>query len=595
MPRRLVRERSAPQPPSASLGRPGARELLLVVGGYMLLTIAATWPLARNLNSALLGSGDGLQNIWNLWWARQALQRGHLDLYHTFMLYHPDGVSLAYHTLVPLNCLAAYPLLLLGIDVRVVFNSFALATSVCSGLTLYLLLRHHSQDRLAAFLAGSVWLFSPIRLSRLMYGNVQIYSTQFIPIMVYCLERARRGTGWGYWLGAGMALGLTAWCGLELALGTALLAGLLLVFDLCRSGVTWRRVGRWAAVVVVTVGVALPVVWPLLSDAALFPAERDTLASSERNSADLLGLFVPDTATDPLVGRLAPAPLARAIAFVQRVSYGNPHEKSVFLGYSVLAVALAALLGVRRREVCEWTIVAIVFALLALGPRLYIGGQPSLPMPFRLLNALPFLGSGRSPSRMVLFTMLALSVVCAHGLAALRARRPRLQWLAVLLGLCFFLEFYAAPVPLDRRAYEVSAHSLFLRDDARAGAVLDVPLDLFGAEGPASQYMLEQMTHGRPIAGGYVSRTPEGVMWPLERPFLSQLHARLYGDTTPHLFDAEVLAGARDELAALDVRFVVLHTRYLDEGDAALMRDVLTGLLAAPVYEDGQACIWALD
>jgi len=580
-------------------------EALLVCLGYLALTVAATWPLILNMNSALLGSGDGLQNLWNLWWAERALSRGQLNLYFTDLLYHPGGVSLAYHTLVPFSCLLAYPFLALGAPIGVVYNAITLLTTVASGFGMYLLLRDRTHDRLSAFVAGVIFCFAPIRMSRLMYGNVQIYSTQFIPLLVWCIERARRAPRLRYLLGAGMALGLTAWCSLELALGAAILAGLLILFDLLRRGKLWPRLRGWLLVVGVTLLVALPVVWPLLRDAPQFPAEANTLASSERNSADLLGLFVPDFETNPLVRRIAPRPLAQAIDHVHRVSYGNPYEKSVFLGYVVLLTALATVILVRprdprardprRRGVREWAIIAGTFALLALGPVLRIAGHASVPLPYRLLNALPFLGTGRTPSRLVLFTMLALAVVCGDGLAYLRLRRPRLQWLVLLVGAAVYLEFFAAPVHLDRRAFVVAPHAAFLRDAPTAGAVLNVPLDLYGAEGPAADYMLAQMTHGRPIVGGYVSRTPTAALAPLEQPFLKLLHARLYGDATPWAFPPEVLEGAMAELRALDVRYVVLHAGAFAPEDYAAVREVLAGLLAQPIYEAADACIWRLD
>ncbi len=596
----------APETPVHGLPRIALAEVLLVCVGYLTLAIAATWPLILNMNTALLGSGDGLQNLWNLWWAEQALSRGQFNLYFTELLYHPQGVSLAYHTLVPFSCLLAYPFLALGAPIGIVYNAITLFTTVASGFGMYLLVRDRTQYRLGAFVAGVIFCFAPIRMSRLMYGNVQIYSTQFIPLMVWCIERARyrprarRAPHRRYLLGAGLALGLTAWCSLELALGAAILAGLLILFDLLRRGPRWPRLRGWLLMVGVTLLVALPVVWPLLRDAPQFPAEANTLASSERNSADLLGLFVPDYETNPLVRRIAPQPLKAAIDYVHRVSYGNPYEKSVFLGYVVLLTALASVILVRernapRREVREWAVVAGIFALLALGPVLRIAGRASVPLPYRLLNALPFLGTGRTPSRLVMFAMLALAVVCGDGLAHLRAKRPRLQWLVLLVGVAVYVEFFAAPVYLDRRAFEVAPHAEFLRDAPEVGAVLNVPLDFYGAEGPAADYMLAQMTHGRPIVGGYISRTPTAVLAPLEQPFVKLLHARLYGDGTSWSFAPEVLEGAMHELHTLDVRYVVLHAAPLSPEDYAVVREVLAGLLARPVYDAADACIWTLD
>jgi hypothetical protein len=86
-----------------------------VLASYALLSLLLTWPLVLHLSSALpavrneLGV-DVFQNVWNMWWTRQAL----VDLsnpYWTPVLIYPQGASLTLHTLnLPLGLLAA-PLL----------------------------------------------------------------------------------------------------------------------------------------------------------------------------------------------------------------------------------------------------------------------------------------------------------------------------------------------------------------------------------------------------------------------------------------------------------------------------------------------------
>ena len=50
------------------------RRHIQVIGGYLALALALTWPTAANFASAIPGDGfDGLQNYWNLWWVRRAL------------------------------------------------------------------------------------------------------------------------------------------------------------------------------------------------------------------------------------------------------------------------------------------------------------------------------------------------------------------------------------------------------------------------------------------------------------------------------------------------------------------------------------------
>jgi len=46
-----------------------ARLHILVLAGYLLLTLVMTYPLAVHFTQAIPGDGfDGWQNSWNLWW-----------------------------------------------------------------------------------------------------------------------------------------------------------------------------------------------------------------------------------------------------------------------------------------------------------------------------------------------------------------------------------------------------------------------------------------------------------------------------------------------------------------------------------------------
>ncbi len=72
--------------------------------GYGLLALALTWPLARQLGSAIPGdSFDGWQNLWNLWWMREAWLVRHISPYFTDMLFAPTGADLRFQTMAPFN------------------------------------------------------------------------------------------------------------------------------------------------------------------------------------------------------------------------------------------------------------------------------------------------------------------------------------------------------------------------------------------------------------------------------------------------------------------------------------------------------------
>src|SRR5688572_3004713 len=78
---------------------------------YSAMFCVLTFPSLRRLTagSVFCDAGDGLQNLWNLWWVRKALLELHQLPWHTTFLHFPFGTTLVGHTLNPLNGLLALP------------------------------------------------------------------------------------------------------------------------------------------------------------------------------------------------------------------------------------------------------------------------------------------------------------------------------------------------------------------------------------------------------------------------------------------------------------------------------------------------------
>ena len=65
------------------------------LASYTVLSIAATWPLARNFDSRLIGDAhqDQMHSVWILWHTNEWLH-GREALFSTDLLYHLEGISI---------------------------------------------------------------------------------------------------------------------------------------------------------------------------------------------------------------------------------------------------------------------------------------------------------------------------------------------------------------------------------------------------------------------------------------------------------------------------------------------------------------------
>ena len=91
---------------------------------------------------------------------------------------------------------------------------------------------------------------------------------------------------------------------------------------------------------------------------------------------------------------------------------------------SLLVIAVAIWrAGYRPRK--RWFVLTIGFALLALGPFIYIAGANThVPGPWALLRYAPGFGLARMPSRFAIVALLGVAVLMAGALAAIGERWP---------------------------------------------------------------------------------------------------------------------------------------------------------------------------
>jgi hypothetical protein len=113
-------------------------ELGIVLLGYLVLSVALTWPLVRNFRTALIGLGDPQHYLWVLWHYKEAFL-GREPLFSTALLYYPQGSSLWTQGMGPLAGWLALPFWLLGPEAA--YNGLVLVGFWFTGYCLYLLAR----------------------------------------------------------------------------------------------------------------------------------------------------------------------------------------------------------------------------------------------------------------------------------------------------------------------------------------------------------------------------------------------------------------------------------------------------------------------
>jgi hypothetical protein len=210
---------------------------------------------------------------------------------------------------------------------------------------------------------------------------------------------------------------------------------------------------------------------------------------------------------------LAPNPLHPVVRWFTGDPLTQPRRYIEYTA-SISLIALAVIgfavwrAGYRPRK--SWVAITIGFALLALGPFVYVAGvNTHVPGPWALLRYLPGFGLARMPGRFTIVAILGVTVLMAGALAAIGGRWPQRRRL-IGAGVFCLLVFELWPAPRTLYSAEVSAIYDRIAADPRPVRVLALPFGVrdgiwsTGNFRPRTQY--DQVRHGKALIGGYLSR-----------------------------------------------------------------------------------------
>jgi hypothetical protein len=536
----------------------------VVLGSYLLLAIVLSWPLIVRFTTHVPGDGsDDPALVWNLWWVKHAIVDLHSNPLVCDYLFYPLGIDLTFYTLTILNGFISIPLQpLLGLVSA--NNVLVLGTFILSSYGVYLLATYllpENAHTSVPFIAGLIYAFSSNRFIYASLGQVNILSTQWIPFYVLFLVKSRRKPRkLGYPLLAAVFLLLNGYTEFTYASFLLVLTIIYLLYWLVADG--WRSNVPFVRNLVLTGAIFVlgmsPILYRMLRVLAV---EGDFLVEglgfANVFSADLLGFLVPSHLH----------PLSDLWQRSLHFSYLN----FVFVGYGVLGLAvLGAVSFFGRRTVRFWVVAVIVFALIALGPTLRINGQESdLPLPFDLLQALPFFKGNRYPSRYSVMLTLCWALLASYGLHWLTSRlrgRTAKRGLSALFAGIVLLEHLS--VPLSLSDFRVPDAYSAIAEDAGDYTVLEIPLAwrngfrVTGTKDPVIMFtQYYQTVHEKRLVGGNTSRNPEyKFQYFTEAPVLNTILALENG----HEVDRDTWERDRqlapEVLRLLGVRYVVVHT-----------------------------------
>ena len=537
-----------------------------------------TWPLAARLATHIpVGTGgDVWVHQWTLSWLKKCVTEG-LNPFYTDLLFHPNGVSLTSHNIAWLNFALWLPLQAI-LGNHTAYSLMYIGLFALNGFAMYLLAREWTGSPLAAFIGGLIYGFWPYVASQSGHPNMIVIL--WLPLALLYLRRTmEKGRKRDAVLAAVFLalIGVARW---QLLIVGGVIIGLYLLYKCLTDGAcrTWRTLALLVLVGLLAAALMAPLAAPVVVGQLTRAYPDDVLIDDPaKGHTDLLAYVLPNSNLS-LWGDVVPR-LGENFRFTR--------DRVEFIGYTTIVLALYG--AVKNWSAARfWVLAAGMHIVLALGSQLRVGSQlyPQVLMPYRLVEDLFFVRIVRNPHRFNVFLGLPMGMLAALGVTALLRRRPS-GWKsalpAIVAGVLILGESSLVPYRIERPVTPAWYHQL--AQEAGRFAVLDLPLHprLYD-----KWFMFYQVTHGKALVEGHVSRTTREAFAFLESTLLLK---RLRRDNVldPALVD---ITHQLQPLAEAGVRYIILHKQFALPEQLANWQDWLT---FEPYYRDADLVVYRTD
>ncbi|MGE5531081.1 MAG: hypothetical protein ACM3VW_03050 [Bacteroidota bacterium] len=399
----------------------------LALAYFAFVTLMLLYRVVLNLDGWAGDPGDPLLNAWILAWDWHALVDRVPQFFNT-NIFFPYSLTLAYSESLLGDLPIAGPIIALTGNPLLATNVLVLLSFIIGGWTMYFAVSRMTGSGWAGLIAGTIFAFNLERFAA--FTHLQLLTTQWLPLMVYCLDRMLTQGRWKYWGGLVIFFNLQFLSSYYIGLFMSLTLGLLLVGYLLAGlvRVTPRLVGQLAAFAAVVLAINVPLAMPYFTLAKQLGMQRtvgEVVALSGSPAA-----YVTADPRNWLYGALGKA-------FDANGMLGGEHY--LFLGVTCWLLALAAVLlrkvgPLQRRRVWAFAGVLAVLVVLSWGPQL-----GPLTLPYRLLfEYAPGFKSIRVPARLIVLVTAVLAMLAGYGAAPLLERLGKWRRL-VGGGLCLLV------------------------------------------------------------------------------------------------------------------------------------------------------------
>ncbi|MDH4138661.1 MAG: hypothetical protein OEW09_18375, partial [Anaerolineae bacterium] len=299
-----------------------ARIHLLIIGLYLVLSLALTYPLILRFTTHVPGSAtwafDEYTFLWNMWWFKHSTFDLQTNPLYSSHIFYPLGISLVLYTYHLHNALLSVPLQSF-LSLATINNILLIGSLTLSGYGTFLLLKYlliTGQDTspiptplsgkrrldsptssprrgMAAFLGGIVYAFTASRFVYLALGHYNFASNHWIPFYALYVIKTIREPRMKNALWAGIFLTLTLSCEMTYGIFLAVFTIIYLLFTSRKKILNIQFAKRLGLLVITFLLTYSPMLYFVFREMLYGGYTLEGWGDALKLSTDLLGFFTP--------------------------------------------------------------------------------------------------------------------------------------------------------------------------------------------------------------------------------------------------------------------------------------------------------------
>lgn len=558
----------------------------LIFFSFFALAVIFTYPLIINFSDSIVGwksMNDGELFLWNFWWVKYSIFNIKTNPFYTNYVYFPQTVSLTLHTLTIFPALISSVFQLFTKNIVIVYNIMFLLTFAFSGLGTYLLVKYIYKNKFVAYIAGIAFAFCPYVFAHAYSGHFNLMNTWTIPFYLYFLLRMFDKKRLLDVFLASLIVTFQIYTDFHYLFYMFIFSVIILLFYIVKEKNKIKQNLKNSLILVFLIVIfSIPVIIPTYKFTKIYneyQGQREYYEPAVEYTN--LRHYFPGPNYQ---NKLLVSDETRDI--VEKNYKGGIRENNIFIGYTIMFLAILGLIYSKNERKWLFLSIAIVFFILSLGTSLYLGETEisSIKLPAYYLSKYIFKNSDLVYGRFSIIVELML-VILASGFLVWFIREKKKLSKIVIPILIFFIIIEYINIPVTLTSYKQNDYLREISKDVKDFRIITIPNNLFYQtiiEKPQLVGALGRRAHDYYVDNGLYS----------EIPGIRLFYAVNNPSVVPNDDDKNIDL-VKSQFEKYNIKYIILEKKHTPPPESIKLREIAESIMQLDIaYEDQDVVVY---